>query len=149
MKIFLNCYTKIIRLLYLTFACTPDKYHVCSEIDSNWKILQEIVIHTAEFKELECCTFDGKLTFDKKGHPLKRLMPGKQVNASYLVGFFNSILSEIIYHQNLLRLYRNISHLTCKVAHKCLNVREWVEVVEWNRKRSPPFPCCPVNCQCL
>ena len=29
------------------------------------------------------------------------------------------------------------------------NVREWVEVVEWNRKRSPPFPCCPVSCQCL
>ena len=38
--------------------------------------------------------------------------------------------------------------LTCKVAHKCLNVREWVEVIEWNKKRSPPFPCCPVSCQC-
>ena len=40
------------------------------------------------------------------------------------------------------------SHLTCKVARKCLNVRERVEVVEWNRKRFPPFPCCPVSCQC-
>ena len=35
------------------------------------------------------------------------------------------------------------SHLTCKVATKCLNVRERVEVVE-----SPPFPCCPVSRQC-
>ena len=24
------------------------------------------------------------------------------------------------------------SHLTCKVANKCLNVRQRVEVVEWN-----------------
>ena len=41
------------------------------------------------------------------------------------------------------------SHLTCKVANKCLNARERVEVVEWNKKRSPPFPCCPVNRQCI
>ena len=41
------------------------------------------------------------------------------------------------------------SHLTCKVANKCLNVRERVEVVEWNRRWSPPFPCCPVNRPCL
>ena len=40
------------------------------------------------------------------------------------------------------------SHLTCKVANKCLNVRERVEVVEWNKKWSPPFPCCPVSRQC-
>ena len=40
------------------------------------------------------------------------------------------------------------SHLTCKVAYKYLNVCERVEVVEWNKKRSPPFPCCPVSCQC-
>ena len=39
------------------------------------------------------------------------------------------------------------SHLTCKVANKCLNVRERVEVVEWNKKWSPPFPCCPVSRQ--
>ena len=39
-------------------------------------------------------------------------------------------------------------NVTCKVAHKCLNVRERVEVVEWNRKRSPPFPYSPVSCQC-
>ena len=41
------------------------------------------------------------------------------------------------------------SHLTCKVANKCLNVRERVEVVEWNKRWSPPFPCCPVSRQCL
>ena len=40
------------------------------------------------------------------------------------------------------------SHLTCKVANKCLNVRERVEVVEWNKKWSPPFPCCSVSHQC-
>ena len=40
-------------------------------------------------------------------------------------------------------------HLTCKVANKCLNVRERMEVVEWNKRWSPPFPCCPVNHQCL
>ena len=40
------------------------------------------------------------------------------------------------------------SHLTCKVANKCLNVRERVEVVEWNKRRSPPFPYCPVSRQC-
>ena len=36
------------------------------------------------------------------------------------------------------------SRLTCKVANKCLNVRERVEVVQWNKRWSPPFPCCPV-----
>ena len=40
------------------------------------------------------------------------------------------------------------SHLTCKVANKCLNVCERVEVVEWNKKWSSPFPCCPVSRQC-
>ena len=37
------------------------------------------------------------------------------------------------------------SHLTCKVANKCLNVRQRVEVVERNKRWSPPFPCCPVS----
>ena len=41
------------------------------------------------------------------------------------------------------------SHLTCKVANKCLNVLERVEVVEWNKRWSPPFPCCPENHQSL
>ena len=41
------------------------------------------------------------------------------------------------------------SHLTCKVANKCLNVHEQVEVVELNKRWSPPFPCCPVIRQCL
>ena len=40
------------------------------------------------------------------------------------------------------------SHLRGKVENKCLNVRERVEVVEWNKRWSIPFPCCPVNCQC-
>ena len=40
------------------------------------------------------------------------------------------------------------NHLTCKVANKYLNVRERVEVVEWNKKWSLPFPCCPVSRQC-
>ena len=40
------------------------------------------------------------------------------------------------------------SHFTCEVANKCLNVHERVEVVEWNKRWSPPFPCCPVSCQC-
>ena len=30
------------------------------------------------------------------------------------------------------------NHLTCKVADICVNVREWVEVVEWNK--DGPFP---------
>ena len=40
------------------------------------------------------------------------------------------------------------SHLTYKVANKCRNVRERVQVVEWNKRWSPPFRCCPVSCQC-
>ena len=32
------------------------------------------------------------------------------------------------------------SNLTCKVANKCLNVRQRVEVVEWNKRWSPLFP---------
>ena len=31
-------------------------------------------------------------------------------------------------------------NLTCEVAHKCLNVRQRVEVVEWNRKKVPSLP---------
>ena len=36
------------------------------------------------------------------------------------------------------------SHVTPKVANKCLNVRERVEVVEWNKKNNPmPSPAVP------
>ena len=59
-------------------------------------------------------------------------------NAVYKV--FNQI--------QMVRLKICDSHLTCKVANKCLNVRERVEVVEWNKKWSLPFPCCPVSRQC-
>ena len=38
-----------------------------------------------------------------------------------------------------LRLKICDSHLTCKVANKCLNVRERVEVVDWN-KMVPSLP---------
>ena len=41
------------------------------------------------------------------------------------------------------------SHLKSKVANKCLNVPERVEVLEWNKRWSPAFPCCSVNRQCL
>ena len=47
-----------------------------------------------------------------------------------------------------MRLKMCDSHLTCKVSNKCLNVRKRMEVVKWNKKRSPNFPCCPVSCQC-
>ena len=48
-----------------------------------------------------------------------------------------------------MRLQKRDIHLTCKVVNKYLNVRERVEVVEWNKRWSPPFLRCPVNCQCL
>ena len=35
------------------------------------------------------------------------------------------------------------SHLTCKVANKCLNVRERVEVVEWKKDSPHPSPAVP------
>ena len=41
------------------------------------------------------------------------------------------------------------SHLASKVANKCLNVSEQVEVVDRNKQWSPPLSCCPVNRQCL
>ena len=41
------------------------------------------------------------------------------------------------------------SYLICKVANKFLNVRERLEVVKWNKRWSPPFPCSLVNLQCL
>ena len=37
------------------------------------------------------------------------------------------------------------SHLTCRDANKCLNVRERVEVLEWNKRWSPSFPYFPVT----
>ena len=39
------------------------------------------------------------------------------------------------------------SHMqSCKQMSRC----SWPgEVVEWNKRWSPPFPCCPVNCQWL
>ena len=40
------------------------------------------------------------------------------------------------------------SHLTCKIANKCLNVREREKVIEWNKRWFPPFLCCPVTLQC-
>ena len=41
------------------------------------------------------------------------------------------------------------SYLPCKVVNKCLNFRERAKVVDWNKRWSPLFPCCPVNRQCL
>ena len=41
------------------------------------------------------------------------------------------------------------SHLTCKVANKCLNVHEQAEVVGKSKRWSPPFLCSPVNRQYL
>lgn len=38
------------------------------------------------------------------------------------------------------------SHLTWKFGNKCLNVREWAEVVE-RYKDDSSLPCCPVNRQ--
>ena len=48
----------------------------------------------------------------------------------------------------MLRLKIRDSRFTCKVANRCVNVRERVEVIEWNKRWSPPFPCCPVSRQC-
>ena len=39
-------------------------------------------------------------------------------------------------------------HLTCKVANKCLNVCVRMEVVEWSKRWSPSFPCCPMSFHC-
>ena len=52
------------------------------------------------------------------------------------------------YSEQLLRLKICHSHLTCKVANKCLNVHERPEVVEWNKRWYLPFPCCPARRQC-
>ena len=38
-------------------------------------------------------------------------------------------------------------HLTCKVSHKCLNIRERVEVTEWNKTGSPNFSYCTASCR--
>ena len=35
-----------------------------------------------------------------------------------------------------------------KLQNKCLNVREQVEVVKWNKISSPLIPCCAVSRQC-
>ena len=32
------------------------------------------------------------------------------------------------------------SHLACKVANICQNVREWMEVAVWNKRWFLPFP---------
>ena len=40
-----------------------------------------------------------------------------------------------------------ISHAKFQI-YKCRNVCEQAEVVEWNKRWSPPFPCCSVSCQC-
>ena len=44
-----------------------------------------------------------------------------------------------------MRLKIRDSHLASKVADKCLNVRERLEVAEWNKRCSPSFLCCSVN----
>ena len=43
-----------------------------------------------------------------------------------------------VWQTQALQLKIRDSHLTCKVANKCVNVRERVEVVEWNKRLSPP-----------
>ena len=42
-----------------------------------------------------------------------------------------------------MRLKKRDSHLTCKVAKKCLNVREWVGVTDRNKDGPPSSPAAP------
>ena len=42
-----------------------------------------------------------------------------------------------------MRLKMRGSYLKCKVANKCVNVREWVEVVEKNKDGPLPSPAFP------
>ena len=53
-----------------------------------------------------------------------------------------------VWYVQLVRLKICDSNLTCKVVKKCLNFRERVEVIEWNKRWFPPIPCCPVSRQC-
>ena len=62
-----------------------------------------------------------------------------------MVGKSHSVL---VWYLQAMRLKIRGSHLKCKVANKCLNVRERVELVGRNKDASP-FPCCTVNRQCL
>ena len=39
------------------------------------------------------------------------------------------------------------SHLTWRIANKCLHIREQAKVVERNKRWFPPFSHCPVNRQ--
>ena len=39
-----------------------------------------------------------------------------------------------------MRLKVRGSHLVCKVAHKCLDIRGRAEVAEWNKKMVPSLP---------
>ena len=78
----------------------------------------------------------------------------KDLVTSTLFGYIRMLIISDATRTCIISENRNIPHkigyvVTCKVANKCLNVREWVEVVEWNKRWSPPFPCCPVSCQCL
>ena len=61
-----------------------------------------------EFQKQLVYNQQGQIVLNKKGEPVKRLMPVKQkVNGKYLVEYICNILPKIIHHRNMLKLNRS------------------------------------------
>ena len=102
---------------YIPWECTPNKKVVCKEITNNFSNITEVLEVADEtttvpftyFEKQITCNAKGEVVMTKLGNPAKRLVPVKQqANCKFLIDFMKNMLPEIIFHRNMLKLYRNI-----------------------------------------
>lgn len=105
---------------YIPWECTPDKKTVCSDILNNFKSVTENIVAGDVTATVPFTYFDkkvstnakGEIVYTKEGKPSKKLVPVKeQANNQFLVQFMAKLLPEIIFHRNMLKLYRSIKDL--------------------------------------
>lgn len=95
---------------YLSWNCVC-KTDVCDHIAQKWNELKNTVLNSNKEVTVPFTEFKNQAIVNKKGETVKRLTAVKQnVNTHYLVEFISSILPKIIFHRNMLKLYRTVIH---------------------------------------
>ena len=100
---------------YIPWECTPNKTDVCLDILKEFnELLQpmdqslEVILFT-RFEKKIVMDAKGNIILDKQGNPVTQLVPVRDhVNAKFLVNFMREVLSKLVHHHNILKLYHNL-----------------------------------------
>eukprot|EP00794_Sanderia_malayensis_P019611 gene19611-21542_t len=106
---------------HISWECTPNKKSVCDHVTKNWSELkqrlqdvddQTTTVQLKEFKVQLCYDANGQVLLNKDNKEVKKLLPLEhQVTLEYIHGFIEDIMPNVIYHRNMLRLYRNVKSI--------------------------------------